>query len=580
MKATLDHQKSHHSNSTHNTPFFSPAVIQPALTINEPGDQYEQEADQMADHVMRMESASGSPMDEEEQPVQRMPLAISRLQRQEISEEEESVQTMPLAIQRKCAECEKEDKLQRQEMPEEEPPVQMMPLPIQRKCAACEEGEKGQMQKMPLMRKVSSSGGQGGSGGYTASSQLTSQLSRSKGGGSSLPMPTLPYMNNAFGTDFSQVRVHTSSQANEMSQGIQAKAFTHGSDIYFNKGQYNPDSLDGKKLLAHELTHVVQQQTNNDLNTVKRQPKRQPEPIKVELVQVPTSTLSVNELILDNLNTKEAMLDNQGTALDNFQTIVNSSSAKSTIPKGVGEIIIESFTKFVFEKVLDETLKKIPAAKEIFALGKSIIEDIDKEKKRVQQASTSYSLGQFIVNHRTSIRKLTSRLKSDKVNIQSDTIKSYDALKTEAEKKQYRSTLIWKNDYYTKLEAGSHSPEKLFQMIATLWINQSNTNNHLFVRINQNWEVVTAHIHAPMGQKLAEQLLKTNIGEVNLNNFKIYKKVEYAPAALTYVNMDFDSNGKSASPLTANIYGQHHVNDFLKNIRTRGFPKTKILTGD
>ena len=46
-----------------------------------------------------------------------------------------------------------------------------------------------------------------------------------------------------------------------MSQGIQAKAFTHGSDIYFNQGQYQPESSEGKKLLTHELTHVVQQQS-------------------------------------------------------------------------------------------------------------------------------------------------------------------------------------------------------------------------------------------------------------------------------------------------------------------------------
>lgn len=115
--------------------------------------------------------------------------------------------------------------------------------------------EEDAVQPMPLMRKTENSG-------YQASPKLTSQLSQSKGGGNSLPTSTLSYMNKAFGTDFSYVRVHTSSEAQEMSQGIQAKAFTHGSDIYFSKGQYSPDSSDGKELLAHELTHVVQQRGN------------------------------------------------------------------------------------------------------------------------------------------------------------------------------------------------------------------------------------------------------------------------------------------------------------------------------
>ena len=66
-------------------------------------------------------------------------------------------------------------------------------------------------------------------------------------------------MSNAFGTDFSSVRVHTGSNAVQMNQGLNARAFTHGSDVYFNKGEYSPNSSNGKSLLAHELTHVVQQ---------------------------------------------------------------------------------------------------------------------------------------------------------------------------------------------------------------------------------------------------------------------------------------------------------------------------------
>ena len=68
-------------------------------------------------------------------------------------------------------------------------------------------------------------------------------------------------MSNAFGSDFSNVRMHTNSKAQQMNQGMNARAFTHGSDIYFNRGQYQPGSSAGKKLLGHELTHVVQQRS-------------------------------------------------------------------------------------------------------------------------------------------------------------------------------------------------------------------------------------------------------------------------------------------------------------------------------
>jgi hypothetical protein len=60
--------------------------------------------------------------------------------------------------------------------------------------------------------------------------------------------------------DFANVRIHTNSQADEAARSIDARAFTKGNDIVFAKNEYNPQSSSGKKLMAHELTHVVQQQ--------------------------------------------------------------------------------------------------------------------------------------------------------------------------------------------------------------------------------------------------------------------------------------------------------------------------------
>lgn len=98
-----------------------------------------------------------------------------------------------------------------------------------------------------------------GSGGGTASAGFESSLNSSKGGGSSMDDNTRGEMESGFGADFSGVRIHTDSQAASMNSEIGARAFTHGNDIYFNEGQYDPGSSGGKHLLAHELTHTVQQ---------------------------------------------------------------------------------------------------------------------------------------------------------------------------------------------------------------------------------------------------------------------------------------------------------------------------------
>ena len=78
-------------------------------------------------------------------------------------------------------------------------------------------------------------------------------------GGSPLAGQTRQAMEGSFGHDFSQVRVHTDARADESARAVQAKAYTVGSDIVFREGVYAPGSADGQRLLAHELTHVVQQ---------------------------------------------------------------------------------------------------------------------------------------------------------------------------------------------------------------------------------------------------------------------------------------------------------------------------------
>ena len=180
MQSILSHQKTAKPTT----------FIQPKLMVNAPNDVYEQEADAVADRVMRM------------------PLVSSKAQGTQ----------------------------------------GMLASSIQRKCAHCEEEKK-----MPIMRKAESGGG------FETSPQFSSQLSNTRGGGNALPTDTQSFMENRFGRDFSHVRLHTDGTAANMSAGIQAKAFTHGSDIYFNRGEFQPNTEGGKRLLAHELTHTVQQ---------------------------------------------------------------------------------------------------------------------------------------------------------------------------------------------------------------------------------------------------------------------------------------------------------------------------------
>lgn len=106
-----------------------------------------------------------------------------------------------------------------------------------------------------------------GSGPGGVRQEITPRLKQNAGRGGSLPQNVQHQMEQSIGADFSDVRVHIDSSAVQMSSEIGAKAFTHGNHIYFNQGQYAPQTSAGKHLLAHELTHTIQQDSR-----IRRQP--------------------------------------------------------------------------------------------------------------------------------------------------------------------------------------------------------------------------------------------------------------------------------------------------------------------
>jgi len=142
---------------------------------------------------------------------------------------------------------------------------------IQRKCSHCEEEN---LQRKPvasfIQRKESSAA--------IASDTISKQVNGSRGNGSSMDSSTQSFMQSRFGSDFSDVKIHTGGEATQMNRDLNAKAFTVGNDIYFNEGQYSPNSGEGKYLLTHELTHVVQQNSITQSNFIQRKDKEKNPP--------------------------------------------------------------------------------------------------------------------------------------------------------------------------------------------------------------------------------------------------------------------------------------------------------------
>ena len=97
------------------------------------------------------------------------------------------------------------------------------------------------------------------------SSGFQSAVENAKGGGTKLGSGIAGFMSSKLGADFSGVRIHNNSRAHQLAESIDAKAFTVGSDVYFNKGEYRPETKEGKHLIAHELVHTMQQTGSDEL---------------------------------------------------------------------------------------------------------------------------------------------------------------------------------------------------------------------------------------------------------------------------------------------------------------------------
>jgi hypothetical protein len=164
-------------------------AIQAKLAISQPGDIYEQEADRVADHVMRMPDPG---------------------------------------IQRACSACTAGGST----------------------CAECET--EGQALLQPKTERP-----------FVTVGSVPDDFMRNLGRGEPLDAATRAYFEPRFGHDFSNVRVHSSAAAQQSAHEVSANAYTVGNDIVFAAGRYAPTTGEGRRLIAHELTHVVQQSTSD-----------------------------------------------------------------------------------------------------------------------------------------------------------------------------------------------------------------------------------------------------------------------------------------------------------------------------
>ena len=191
--------------------------VQAKLTVNAPDDEHERQADQVAEAIVQAPNPQVQRQEEEElmegKAVEGQTFGVQRQEDEELMEGK-AVEGRTFGVQRQEEEEEEEEAVQTKSKE---------------------------------------------SGAFEVSDGIEGRINEARATGQQLPREVAstfePHLQHGLG----DVRIHTDSEADDLSQQLGARAFTSGSDVFFRSGEYSPDSVEGKKLLGHELTHVVQQ---------------------------------------------------------------------------------------------------------------------------------------------------------------------------------------------------------------------------------------------------------------------------------------------------------------------------------
>lgn len=161
-------------------------------------------------------------------------------------------------VQRKCAECEKEEKVLRTTDKKEDEKLHKKEDKKEDEKLMKKEEKKEDLSSVPSELEEEKLQKKEAAGPSISQGTVCGYVSSISSKGSPLPAHANQFFSSRMGYDFSNVRVHTEKEAATSAKEINANAYTIGNHIVFNEEQYNTESGDGKKLMAHELTHVMQ----------------------------------------------------------------------------------------------------------------------------------------------------------------------------------------------------------------------------------------------------------------------------------------------------------------------------------
>ena len=444
----------------------------------------------------------------------------------------------------------------------------------------------------------------------------TAQASAS--GGQPLDVATRAYMEPRFGHDFGHVRVHSDAEAAEAAAGYQARAYTLGGNIVFGAGEYAPDTAAGRHLLAHELTHVVQQQGASAVaaSTVQREPVSTADlpstPAVAEQAKGMAGAAMDDDVLAGGvIDLQLNILDGWDGALAIFDKVLTSKSDKEAntnfadaITKFAGETLLEEIGKLT-EPLAGELKEFIPAP-----VGTTIkfVMAMNEEAKRAREAKESATLRDFYDTYKaaiTSLRQNTRGLRAPFIQTVKNVLQGMVIAEDPGHKtgkmmtsnaafvySTMRENLV---DAYAALsaQADASTTDQIFRKLSEEWIrtsehrdvfgNESKALLEIFV--NPDYTIKRAHVQGSGGQKIAEELLKdaqkAGLSGVDVFGLKVPKIVTVKFSEKDYpVWLRLDAENRDLTRSQGYPQNDADAEAIYRTLMSHGLAPTANIEGD
>ena len=302
------------------------------------------------------------------------------------------------------------------------------------------------------------------------------------------------------------------------------------------------------------------------------------EAVAAELDASPAASKTERELVQDNVNTVGQIFANYQAALHLFEEAVRSGYGE-TVPRELAVEVLQEAAHDVFAPVLDACVGVAPGLEDLVAESMGKVDDVrEVERPESGQSAPAHALRNLVIAERQRVAITHSRLIKRQVGLMK-AAEDRAARGSASDLGGYRAALLAAAGRLDELESGSHSAGALFKVLFDRWKDLLRGRQQVEIVIDDQWNVLRAHIMLPEGRRLAAQLLSDGGGIFDLNDLHLTRHVVWEAADLARVEAVVSPQGKAVR-FDRNERGGAFMEDFQRRLRSDGLPRTKVLSGD